>query len=364
MKDWQKSIIEQEKERQRSRESTMNRVNIIIMIIFIMSVLIELFTAVKSLNAIPNFKEIQGTAISIELSLFLEIGIIFALLFILFYVFVMKLVPWIISIIKHTDLYMDMNYPFNRDSEIQKAYWNDENTIDALTGNITNILYLMVIAVTIWDFQFDNAKIDWRVIFVMFATAIVMLSTVDAFFKQRFLIKTIKMNDYSNPSRGRLLFREAIDQLFNLLWAGAALFCIHIFDYVKNYYCNKKISVGINRLIAKIPSNNGFSNFTQNIIKLQKTFDSISISGYYNFLQIVFLSVIGWFTLVYLIIPLFRIGSKKRAISYLITTIAICLIINYYQLIYSWGLGLPFLIIGGIIVSLASQTLMPSFRKE
>ena len=129
----------------------------------------------------------------IEVLLVLEILIIFGLLFILFFIFINYLVPWIINRLKYTNLYMDMYYPYKRDSEIQKAYWNgNKNTKDALISRMTNILYAIFIIVTISDFQFFHAKIDWRIIFVTFAVVIAILSAIDAFFKQRFLIQTKK----------------------------------------------------------------------------------------------------------------------------------------------------------------------------
>lgn len=155
-----------------------------------------------------------------------------------------------------------------------------------------------------------------------------------------------------------MLYREAFEQFCGIILLSFALILFQAFFNINSIIFNKLFSPRINALTSQIPSDNRFSGITEKIVKLQNIYNTLSQPpGFIHFVSVIFLIVIGLFTLFYLIVPLFKLRSLKQGVIFLAIGVGVGFIPSFFTPLYAWAV--PFIIMAAIQTGLLLQPISP-----
>ena len=134
-----------------------------------------------------------------------------------------------------------------------------------------------------------------------------------------------------------------------------------IYFILNNYFYNL-FSSKITSQLNKIP-NDSFSGIVTPITKIQKELNiNLTFPGFFNYVNILFLIVIAYFTIIYLILPLFKLGSARQGFAYISIVVGIGLLMTFAANLYYWGI--PFIVTGLIQTNLGMQLITPSVNRK
>lgn len=166
---------------------------------------------------------------------------------------------------------------------------------------------------------------------------------------------------YSKVGRFRLLYRQANQLFLNSLWLSVGLIIFKAYFNLNSYFYNDIFSPRINILINKIPDNASFARIVTNINNIQTTLNINNLfPGFFTFVSVIFLIALGWLTILYLVLPLFKLGSVKQGMLYLIPVVVVGTLIVFATNSFVWGI--PFVITVGIQTSIGMQMITPYVR--